>query len=764
MCKSAGIARSLEDIEGRMIPVLHRLLALALLCTAATQAGAASKFDLSDAQRKRLEQFLPRTAGKLMQKAPVHVLIVGDSVSGMYVHDQNDSDTLKSYGGIFLSMLADQFYYTGGLRVVRPGKGMKNKSLDIYGQELTVRNASRGGKLMIHAMNVLSTVGWEEDPDLVIVCFGINDANSLHSLARYRKGVEDVIASAKEHKADLMLLGSTPTLTDPPELGLSLTRPYVDTVREVAQNNGVFFADLGDISWLVRVDEPFKELERPAQKKTEEKKDGDGEKKQPDAPTPGAIINFPSPQELDPDPEKRAARLFHQVVMSLRDRFDHSGQLDAIHPNSGLHRLLGRRLFAELLDGPRKTPWTVGRTIAEITGTDQVEVSFRVENSSDAPLRVNVLPLVTQHWKPQAAEAQVEIQPGRKQPVKVTYARVGGSPDAFPPHEAVLRLPVMVLGAGMARIEELDAIITPLAMQWETGAQFNKEGEFTINGKLSNTSAEAVNSTWEAEWNSQKLTGSVASAPRSDTPVKLTFKLPAQMAPPRATGPLQFKVKAGNLTQSFNRNIEIVANIGLKQPVKLFNDRDEKDGADISFRVDADPSAIYFTWDVKGYNLVDDPSGNAIEAEVNLDARSYGKRLGHGVTDAVRLAGAAADGDVRVFPVQPWAFGNGYGTADIKTNLAQAHLSSRPDGGRRLTLMLPRNFFTLHEWAIGNGNSQFGISTTLNLWRRPDDKNPNGSFSTYVISSNGMHRDDAEALSALELSEKSTARWTVHIY
>src|SRR5262249_13699879 len=162
-------------------------------------------------------------------------------------------------------------------------------------------------------------------------------ANSLHSLASYRRAVEDVIETAQSHKADLLLFGSTPTVSEPIEHGLSLTRPYVDTMREVANAHGVFFADLGDISWMVRVDEPMKDLEKPAPKKEEPEADPKKAPALPNAPTPGSIINFPTPEELDPDPEKRAARLFRKVSDLLLRWFNHGSQMDLIHPNASLH-------------------------------------------------------------------------------------------------------------------------------------------------------------------------------------------------------------------------------------------------------------------------------------------------------------------------------------------------------------------------------------------------------------------------------------------
>jgi lysophospholipase L1-like esterase len=737
--------------------------------------AAAGDFELTAAQRARLQKFLPNTFGKLNKKEPVHVIIVGDSVMDMTVHTDDESDTLKSYPGVFLEQLADQFYYTGGLRVVRPKKGKPEKSLAAYGPEITVSNLSRGGRTMIHAMNILAASAWNDKPDLVMVSFGINDANSGLSLSTYRRAVQDVIDAAKKNHADLILAGSTPTMTDPPEMGLALTRPYVGTMRDVAEANGVFFADLGDISWLVRVDEPMKDLEKPVPKK--KKDEGESDKKKPTAAAPTEdLIKIPMPEELDPDPEKRAARLFRQVATSLRRWFDHGSTMDLIHPNTAMHRLLGRRLFTELCDGPREAPWSVGLCTAKLVDSDHCEVTYRMENTGDAALRLNLLPLVTRHWRPKDAETQLEIPAGRKRGGTITYVRNGSALDWLPSHETFLRLPVMILGNGMARIEELHSRIDGLTMQWNLGSQFNQEGGVTLTGKIVNTSAAPINGQWQAEWLGQKFSSDFKAPAGGESPVKLQIKLPVPQTPlTRQSGTLAFNVTAENLTLRFPRMLEIIENIGLRQPCALFaqgqyqTDKPAPPPAPgpaqpgVTLKVDADPKALYLTWDILGMNLVENSGGVAVGAEVSLDARSYGKRLGHGVIEPIRVSAGAADSAGAVAPLRPWCFGNGY-AVDYDRNIAQAMLSSRPDGSRRLTLMLPRSVFHLHEWALGNGNSQLGINSRIEIWQPPDGKNPEGSDHDFSLFEDGMPRDDAEALAVLELTAQPTRRWTAHFY
>ncbi len=755
----------------RALSLCPPLLPLILLAALSSTLSAAGKFDLTPAQQARIEKYLPHSFAKLAKTEPMNILILGDDVASMKVHNADEGNTLKSFAGNFASILADQFFYTGGVRIFRARRGQPEKEVEITGPEINVRNDSRNGQLLVQGLSDLASLLPAEFPDIVIVNFGVNDAMEHHSLASFRNTLQSVIDLTRQHKADVILLGPTLTMTEPVEQGLALTRPYADIMNEVAEKNHVFFADLGDIAWLVSVDERMKGLENPVEKK---KTDASPPKKVEVAP--GPVINMPKPDELDPDPDKRAARLFRQVSTDLQKWFNHGNINDPIHPNSAMHRLLGRRIYAELIDGPRQVPWNIGPVQAVFNSPTECAVSYRVENSTDAPLRVTTLPLVKLGWKPQEAETQVDLKPKQKGLVVITYKRTDGA-DAAPFNESVLRMPVLVLGESWTRIENLHASILPYSVQWNTGAQFNVEHEFTVEATVTNPSAQALNGTWEASWLDQKLSGKFTAPARGHTPVALHFKLPASgSGATRQKGALNFKVTAGDLSLPFNREIEIAQNIGLKEVVTLYphglyaSDKPTDFPAPspaqlgVTFRVDADPNALYLTWDIYGINLSDNPTGGAAIADVYLDARSYGKRLMPGLTAPLRVSTNAADGDGTLARVAPGAFGNGYSSQRFDAASAGARLTSRPDGSRRLTLMIPRNAFSLHEWALGNGNSELGISTELSIWQRPDDKNPNGSYTSYILVENGLHKDDAESLAALELTEHPTKRWTVRLY
>ena len=125
----------------------------------------------------------------------------------------------------------------------------------------------------------------------------------------------------------------------------------------------------------------------------------------------------------------------------------------------------------------------------------------------------------------------------------------------------------------------------------------------------------------------------------------------------------------------------------------------------------------------------------------------------------------AADGEYKIMAPQPWGFGTGY-AAEYSADDVKSTLSSSPSGIRRYTVVLPRSFFYLHEWAIGNGNSQLGINTAIQFWQNGQNGAEGGypDAQAFSLLTHGIPRDDATALSVLELTEKPTSRWTVIPY
>ena len=765
---------------------LYRLAQSAALLTIGvalfTSPARGASFELTPEQAARVEKYLPRTYAKLVKRAPVHSICIGDSVMINWSYGEDNGNVLKAWNGVFLQELADQFIYNGGVRLVRPAKGQPAKLTNFMGPEITVQNFSRGGRLIFHALQPLGSVAFENKPDLVIVSYGINDSTNGQTLENYQRSVQDVINTVKAQGADLILCGPSLVVTDPPELGMAVTRPYADTMRDVAEANGVFFADLGDLTWLVQLedrhhplDEVRKKLAKEAAKAAAAAANAEPGAPPPPAPPRGPLLDNPMVDELNPDPDKKAMVSFQQVVDLLKLRFNHGAVADLVHPDTATQQILGRRVFMELINGPKPVPWAVSGATANLETTDTCKLSYRLENTTDEEQTYTLLPLVTVAWTPQDAPSQIALKPGKKGLVNILYKRSEtghtlGRGDLLPPHEPIFRLPVLTACKGLARIQDVKATVTPVSVLWQTGARFNQDA-IQLVGSVSNQSAKPQAGKWEATWLDQKVVGTFNALPGTQSPFQVRLQFPPTT---RQKGTLAFAVTIGSQVYRFDRELEVVRNLSLKEPVPLVAPlvyvRDQvqrplmpdSSAPGVLFRADADSNALFLTWDIYGFNLLDNPAGTgAVGLEVNLDARSYGKRLTPGSTDVIRITCPAANGDAVVGALPPWCFGNGYAMYYDEKQV-KCKLTSRPDGARRITMTLPRGYLYLHEWAMGNANSQLGVNTTIAIWARSEGGQ--ADYQAFTLTSNGRHRDDAESLAVLELSDKPTGRWTVRLY
>lgn len=690
-------------------------------------------FDLSPEQVAHFQKRLPKAYQKLSQRKPFHVVAMGDSIVDMFAYDDDNQNWIKAYPARFLEQLARQFFYTGGLRLIKPAKGQGEKSLQHRGREITLRNLGRGGKLSIHAMQALSTYGLETPPDLVMLSFGINDAMLGLDLGVYAKAFQDVIATVRAAGGEVMLLGPTLVVGDPAEAELAKTRAYCDTLREVAEESGAFFVDLGDLTNLVKVRE--------------------------DAVGPAGV--------------------FANVVTDYRRFFDHTKTVDWVHPRPVLHDRLGRQIFRELIDGPTKVPWEMGKAELRMTDTKSMELKVKLKNASKEKAKTVVLPLVTVTWKPTDATPEMELAPGEERELVIHYARrdeMSGRVNPMPSHEPALRMPLMVNVGELARIEDVRATLKPVVLLWKVETLFNQEKDFLPANLFTNTSEAAVEGTWQAAWMGQDLKGEFKLEAGAQKELPLRFKLPASHdgQPFNQKTDLSVLVTIGGQVFRFDREVDLTQNFGLKEAVAMRSSLARKSPMTpalgerekgITLKADADRETLFLTFDLRGVDLKDDPAtGMSWAATVNLDARSYGKRLNRGVTDTLRINGKAADGPATVGTIPPWAFGSGYAAVFDEAQV-KAVVSSGSDGARRLTISLPRSYLYLHEWALGNGNSELGINATFSFWQEPVPGVSAGGFGgegLFELLLN-RHRDDAEGCAALELTTEPTERWTVSL-
>jgi hypothetical protein len=359
--------------------------------------------------------------------------------------------------------------------------------------------------------------------------------------------------------------------------------------------------------------------------------------------------------------------------------------------------------------------------------------------------------LIAGGWKPRELQPEITLAAGAKQTLTIQYVRSSGT--SLPAEESVARLPVLIISGKRASITTLRAPLQPAAIVWNSDTLFNQEQRFVAGGQIINTSQEDLSGTWQAEFLGAPLNGKFELKPGAAHPLDLGFDLP-QNGPAVSRSPLKLSLTTSGLTLTSTREITLVQNVGLNQPLPL-TPASETTGK-VSLETKAGPSRLTLICDISGDEMLLDAASAGAAAwqlDVNLDARSYGKRLEDGSTSPLRVTGSATPGKGHVHDISPWAFGTGYSAAFAAKEFQATHTSSSGDR-HQIQLTIPRTYLYLHEWALDNGNSQLGLNVRLTL-------NTAQGYRTWSLVPTAKSANDAAAMAVLELSAKPTQRATV---
>jgi hypothetical protein len=96
-------------------------------------------FDLGPVQRDRWQAFLPQTLLKLTRRERVQIVVLGDAILDGRRRRRASIRCSRALPGVFAKALATQFYYTGGVRVVRPGSKLRSKDNMVMGPEILLQ-------------------------------------------------------------------------------------------------------------------------------------------------------------------------------------------------------------------------------------------------------------------------------------------------------------------------------------------------------------------------------------------------------------------------------------------------------------------------------------------------------------------------------------------------------------------------------------------------------------------------------------------------
>lgn len=657
-------------------------------------------FDLSPVQRDRWHKFLPQTLLKLTRRERVQIVVLGDAILEGAKVGKDADPLLKSFAGEFARALANQFYYTGGVRVIRPDSKPRGKGSMVLGPEILLQPVRTPS--IVSAASALATVGFQGRPDLVLVAHGLEDGVRGTSSADVAVALRSLLDTARTHRLEVIMAGPVPQASDPEEKSLALTRGPGSVMREFCEKEGLLFSDLGDFSRLLS----------------------------PPAGTSEAHLLFPA------------------LMQQYQSRLNIVPAGEVATPSAEMHAAMGGILYEDVMNGTPSVAWSLSDANATLEGQGKLKLEFQIASTSREALTLTVLPLVPRGLKLKEANPQITLAAGAKQTLSVGYTITDTL--QLPLNDGKMRLPVLVIAGRESRITDLVAPLKPFSVSWNARVAYNVESEFKPELEIENSTGATLSAAWESSWAGKKQEGKVSLEANGAETLPLSFLLPADAAAPfRQRVPLNFALSANGVRQIFDRYLEITRNFGLKETVPLA--AVDGQASSVTLKADADSMKLFLTLDLAGVDLADNESGKAYELLLNLDARSYGERLTPGATAALRITGRAGDGAATVDPIAPWAFGSGY-AAEFDPAEIQAVLSSSANGGRRLTITLPKSYLYRHEWALGNGNSELGINLRLN-----------GGGREYFLTRSSRQGDDAESLGVLELTDKPTRRWTVRV-
>lgn len=693
-------------------------MGLAAIGFSTAQEARKNDFDLSPEQRTRLAAVLPKSLPKLEKRLPFHAVVLGDEVAGGGGFDQNAGNVLLAYPAEFLELLAGQFFYAGGVRVVKPAGKHPAKRLPLSGDEITLRSLAGRGRLALDGGPMWEALGKNPAPDLVIIGYGSAETAANYEPAHFGDIVDDLVKSAQAAGADVIITSPTLIATEPVERGLAATRPYAIELARVAALRKCAFVDLGDLQ---------------------------------------AIMRLPP---LDPGTAPVPEDVFEGAMEAYLNHFRWPVENQTL-PQPTLHRLLGRQIFRALLDGAPVAPWNVRKSTVQFSDPDTFVLKFSVQNPGTEPLPIMVLPLVPSGWLPQDASPEGLVKPGKSYKAEVTYKRDAASAEPIFT-DGMQHLPVLVSNGSTIRIEDLAASVSPVTLRLPPRSQYSVEKSVKLSNIVTNsTGAPIPGAKWTAEMDAVKLTGTV-DLPPGPTALPIELPLPDTAETLRKVSQVKVTVTAGTQTLAKIAKIEFARHMGLKQNIPLTTKAKGKNaGPGLPLRCLADSTALYLTVDISAVPLEDDEMGTALVSSLSLDARSFDKRLKPGAVEPVRYRLGVADGYGETSKLSPWAFGNGY-AAEFDPGAMTIRLQSGANGQRRVTWVVPRSYLYLHDFTPGNGNSHLGINLTLQFYRQAGEGVVAGfpPGLSYSLNENARLPQDAGSLSVLELTDEPTKRWS----
>lgn len=738
---------------------LFAALLVSLLLFSIFASDVSADYPLTLDQRKRFDQYLPRCFAKLEARDPVHVIGLGDSLMGGYVpidsSDGEKGNPLYSFSGHFLSQLAREFFYPGGVRLLNPARGLSSKLTDLYGDEITYEDLTIIDGTALDGLRRATTDAFLHEPDLVMVQFGTYDAFQRISIDVFKRSLQEIIDAAKQNKSDIVLFSPGLIHSGQGEIPWGIGRPYAVAAREVAQANGVLFIDIG------------KHMARK----------GGG---------------------VDPDNHPEAAM---EIVGDRIARSFYFGpkmdEKELVHPNFDVQRFLGEVAFQELKDGPPDPLFTVaGIATYENAGLVKTVMSLRNQTNETQQGSVGAL-AVGGSFLPVDGFQRFSVPANATTQLVFRYARpvVGKTRDGadllFPiePGDDFCRLSYFIENSYESRLLDLPVRVGPVTALWKSRQFINVGDRIRIEWDLVNGTDKAISGTFQ-----------VGMADRVGEPTNFSV---SPLGTKSVFSLFEFKNPAGDVAQfqqdvwiqidvdgkkiRFTREMEATKDLVLgeqmsMQPWVSYGNASPvgdsraqiRPPGKAAVRFDADESALYVVAGLKDFDIPDLGDKASLKARLFVDARPMNEVRNFGVVEPIEVYTRGQDGPGTTPSVPLGCFGNGYNMILDPRGITSV-LTTGSDGSRLLEIRVPRSYLHRHEWELGSLDSLLGVRLELTVAdSRPDAPEPFPSENRFETSSPtfahegaaiyGFGVNDARSLSTLRLSRQPVKSWSVQIY
>ena len=647
----------------------------------------------------RFERQLPKLFQKLDERRPVHVAFVGDPA----LLDHGSRHTVVQ---TFLRQMEHMFFYTGGVFEIYDAKHLVEKRPKITYESLPVDVANPS---VFHLMQYVSTLGLLNEPDLLVLCAGPGDASIGLDVATTLRAFDKMHALIKAKAAEMMLLGPRAFVFRDDTVSLQLgTRVHAVAMGQWARENSVPYHD----------------------------------------PNPGLF-----PRSVLFHPGDDAQTVWNAF---LRESVDYiQGQLRGPVIEEWRQRAVGMALFQTLTEASRPA-----RYLVESKYGDALTVTLKRKSRGDlGGLIVHSLAGQRQgiRFRPEDAMPTFELQP----------------PPADSGQTYRGRLPFTLIVIDDLRVEWIDvsSAVRPVGVEWAGHALHNNLGTVPLRAKLHPYDGAPDRVPYQISFGRQRTRGEVTFDHHEPAEIQWAVALPEVGDRRIYREKLVLRLGENGSLGTFQRRLDAMRQfpLGTDIPLQWVGPGEEPapENEDdplvlgkpkASLHVEASKENLSIHVDLRNFPLVARDDEPCLQLALSLDGRSFEKRQTLGYVGVLFVTAGPEDGPATVSPFAKRAhFGNGYTRRPLVPG-RQARLSTRPNGVRRLTVQMTKDYFHRHPWAIDppNFNSQLGIGLSLSI-ARPGDASP----WYYVLQETPRYPHNAEDLAVVELAEKGSSRWCV---